>query len=197
MNNRMEKGILEAFYRLIVKDEKGEIISDTGEQRSHSFVLQFLEAFYAMASETTYSITLIDSTELDWSAAIAITMVGGAGDVYTGIVVGTGTAAEANTDYAMSALIAHGTGAGQLQYGSQAFTAPAVAGSNVDFVTDRSFINGSGASISVTEIGVHVRPYGYAGASYCRLAIRDLLSSSVAIGNGLTLTVQYILRTTV
>jgi len=191
------KATLELLKRLFVTNKEGEIVFDSGLQPSHSFVLQFLEAFYAMCSATAYAVTTIGNVETAWPGAEVISLNGAAANVYEGIVVGTGTVAEASSDIAMGALIANGVGAGQLQYGLQGFTQPAIAGANVDFVMTRTFINGSGSTITVTEIGIHEQDSTHDTATTSRLAIRDVLASGVAVADAATLTVQYTLRTTV
>jgi len=193
-----EKGILEAFYRLTVKDKDGRLVSDSGEQRSHSFVLQFLQAFYACASATTLAtVKLIDGTDETWDGAHYIRLNGLADNPYQGICVGTGSAAESNTDYKLATLIEQGVGPGQLDYGTQEFSEARVVGANVDFLLTRTMVNGSGGTITINEIGIHMQPQTNIGVDTARLMIRDLLGAGVAVDNGETSTVQYTLRTTV
>lgn len=114
-----------------------------------------------------------------------------------GGVVGTGTTAPTNSDYQLETQIAHGVGAGQLDYGVQSFTNAAVVSSNVDFVTSRDFYNGSGSTITVTEIGVYAQAKDTVGNTRFFCIIRDVLASSQDVLDTQTLTVQYTMRTTV
>jgi hypothetical protein len=63
------------------------------------------------------------------------------GDDTYGIVVGTGNAAEDNSDYKLGTKIAHGLTAGKLSYGPVSHVAPVVNGANVDYVMTRSYYN--------------------------------------------------------
>lgn len=193
-----EKGVMEAFYRLTVKDKEGEVVLDTGEQRSHSFVLQFLQAVYAFTSNTTLAtVKLIDGTAGGWDGAHYISLNGAADDPYEGICVGTGLAAESNIDFKLATLIAQGVAAGQLDYGTQDFAEAIVVGANVDYVLTRTIVNGSGGAITINEIGIHMQPTVSTGIGTAYLMIRDLLGAGVAVAHAETLTVQYTFRTTV
>jgi len=117
----------------------------------------------------------------------------GSGDASYGIQVGTGTAANSTSTYALASQIANGTGSGRLSYGSHSYTSWST-GMTSTTVT-RSFSNGSGASITVSEVGL-VWASNYNGP-YDFLMIRDVLSSSVTITNGGGTTFQYTISITV
>jgi hypothetical protein len=107
-----------------------------------------------------------------------------------GIVIGTGNTAEDFDDYALAAQIVHGVGAGQMSYGAIS-NPPGVSG-NFTMQWSRSFINNSGANIVVAEIGIILREgSGYYGSGKYFLMARDVLSPSVTVANGQTLTVTY------
>lgn len=185
---------IELFKRILIKDKNGRIKYDSGLVPSNSFVMAFLELLYTLNAYTSLSINDISDAaqSINYDSANML-RVGAADDDDTyGIVVGTGTTAESNTDYALATQIAHGTGSGQLDYGAHGFTAPAVVGSNVGMVVSRTFYNGSGASITVREIGVYCL-----AATYKFCALRDVLITPEAVANTETLTVQYTFRTTV
>lgn len=109
-----------------------------------------------------------------------------------GIAVGTSTAAENFNDHTLGALIAHGTGAGQLSH----ITGNATAGVTYDapsktmFVTStRQFLNSSGNSITVNETGA----YAYQnGDSTVIMVCRDKLATGVVVPNTGYLTVTYV-----
>ncbi len=116
---------------------------------------------------------------------------GPAGNTSYGPVVGSGTGAFDFDNYALGTLIAHGTGAGQLQYGLTTFNAPQTSGNDRYFEIIRTFQNQSGGDITVNEIGL----YGNSGGVYYCLA-REVLGSSITVPNGQTLTVTYKIKVT-
>ena len=183
------------LYQLIVKDKNGKIIRKTRFKRSKSFVLQFLQLleiqlYYAgiAALKRTDGTSDAETVDVDNFRAN-----GGVGLTTFGVVVGTGTTSPTSADYVMETLIAHGVGAGQLSYGATSKTAAAVVGANVDFILTRTFNNGSGNTINVTEAGL----YCYvSNAGKYAMIIHDVFSA-VAVTNGQTLTVNYTFRTTV
>lgn len=83
-----------------------------------------------------------------------VRMVGQSGDANVGIVVGTGTTKVTMDDYTLQAKVAHGGGAGQLNYGGGSLSAPEVNGNVITMRLERTFNNTSGADITVTEIGI-------------------------------------------
>ena len=116
-----------------------------------------------------------------------------AGEITAGIVVGSSDTPVSLSQYSLGALIPHGTGSGQLQYG-----ATSVETISKDttwlFRIVRTFTNSSGASVTVREIGLYVRlgksdsPFYYS----CMLA-RDVPPSPIIVPDGSTLTVRYII----
>jgi len=108
------------------------------------------------------------------------------GDVSYGIQVGTGTTANSTSTYALSAQIANGTGSGQLSYGPHAYSWS--AGSTSTSVSRGPFINNSGASITVSEVGLVWKSND---SGYAFLMIRDVLSSSFTVANGSSFVAQY------
>lgn len=103
----------------------------------------------------------------------------------SGIVVGTGTTAIATTDTALVTKITTGNGAGQLRYLAQSYQTLSVGSTTVTLTFTRTFINNSGGSITVNEIGV----YGTAQTfNFC--FIRDV-TAGIAVAAGKTLTITY------
>jgi len=114
------------------------------------------------------------------------------GDASYGIQVGTGTAANSTSTYTLASQIANGTGSGRLSYGSHSYnwstglTSTTVA---------RSFSNGSGASVTVSEVGLVWSSRN--ATQYRFMMIRDVLSSSFTVANGGNFNVQYNISITV
>jgi len=130
-----------------------------------------------------------------------------ANDSSYGIVVGTGTATPTPNDYALGNQIVNGTGTGQLVYGAHQFNpAPQTIGSSTYVTTtstptsgilpvsgnttswqiERTFQNQSGASITVSEVGIYIDTIN--GVA---LIVHDLLSSPITVPNNAVLTIIY------
>ena len=197
---------IELLYRLLVHNKDGKLVRKTRWKKSRSFVLQFLQhidacfnhAFSANGvtvkiRDTSNVLQDIQVTAIWYSHQVMAVFAPDNSDSY-GIQVGSGTTPPTNTDYCLETLIVHGVGAGQLDYGAHSRTEAGVVGANVDFIISRTFYNGSGATVTVNEIGVVCT---MAAVSWFFLLIRDVLPAGVDVLNLQTLTVQYTLRTTV
>ncbi len=203
-----------------------ELKRSTGEMKSHSFVLQFLQIQEALFAKplinTTPSdtVTIKDSTNTGRSCYSTIIAPTGAtnynevnavaysnpctpitgftcleapsGNVYYGILIGTGVTAPTNVDYSMETPIAHGNGGGQLQWQATSVGAAAVVGANVDLVIVRPFVNSSGGSITLREIGLAIPANSV--TTYTLLA-HDAVNQAVA--NTEVALASYVIRTTV
>jgi hypothetical protein len=116
-----------------------------------------------------------------------------AGDATAGIVVGSSDTPVSIGQFTLQSQIAHGTGSGQLQHGATTVES-LVKNSSWYFRVVRTFTNGSGATVTVREIGLYVRlgmttsPYYYS----CMLA-RDVPASPINVPAGSTLTLRYII----
>jgi hypothetical protein len=199
---RVPPGELGAVLELIVRNKNGEI-TQRQTMLSESFVKQFLQALwlsftYVYGSHRSHpkaikatdgSDEYIQSYSTNWRCDAPVN-----NDTY-GILVGTGITAPTVDDYAMETKIAHGVGAGQIQYSAVTFGAPASDGTTSHFTITRDFANGSGASITVTEVGLVVTLYTYAGTARYFLTIRDAVN--ITVPNGETLTVNYRIQATV
>ena len=120
----------------------------------------------------------------------------GAGVTTFGTVVGTGNTAPTINDYVMETPIAHGAGAGQLQYGAVSWGAPSSDASVSQFTITRNFANGSGGDITVNEIGLIMNSqYGDVELNY--LTVRDVVGGGILVPDGETLTVNYRIQATV
>lgn len=111
-----------------------------------------------------------------------ININGNANDSTKGIVIGTGSTAVTPSDYVLVSQCVQGVGANQFQHGAQ--SAPigtGVSGSVTSFQLRREFVNGSGSSIAVREIGI----YGeYSGSFF--MDYREVLGSADNVPNGST-----------
>jgi len=126
-----------------------------------------------------------------------------------GIVVGTGTATPTANDFVLENQIVNGTGSGQLTYGAHTISpspqtisggnivtsssAPSSglltpSGNTTSWQISRTFQNQSGASITVSEVGLYMQ---VAGSGYYVMITHDLLSSAITIPNGGVMAITY------
>lgn len=194
----------ELLLRLVVKDEKGRVISDSGQMESKSFVIQFLEFVYGMlkspadlnATDVLGNESFIYESRQD---AYQNCRIDAAINVDThGIVVGSGDTAEANDDYKLETQLTEGVGAGQITHNACSIDeSAAVVGPNVDLIILRSFVNNTGAVRTVAEVGIYkIMETRAVGIKY-HCIIRDVLAASVNVPDKCSLSVYYTLRTTV
>lgn len=194
---------IELMYRILIHDKKGKLVHKSKWKESDSFTIAFLEHIYGAFAST--SVNMEDTSGVQrnivrpaqCTSYRPIVNAPNDEDAY-GIVVGTGTTPPTNEDYALETQIVQGLGAGQLDYGAHSFTAPAVVVGNVDMIVSRSFYNGSGAKVTIREIGI----YGHSASTPCTTyydlcLVRDVLPAGLDVLDTQTLTVQYTLRTTV
>ncbi len=203
-----KKALIEGFIELEVRDKNGKLIEKRIE-RSHSFVKNFLAAlrtiFFlnAIINGNMSPSEEIDTngnprkqttgfTHNDWGI---FDLVKSLGSTKAGIVVGSGTTTPTPNDYKLASPIADGTGAGQLQYGTIDSPDISCDGNTCKLIIIRTFTNGSGGDVTVTEIGLQAQRY-YGSTEYMILIARDVLSQSVTVPNGATLTVRYIIQIT-
>lgn len=187
----MLPGEFGCMLELTVHKPDGEV-TEHRRLKSKSFVRQFLEILWMQCynpssilaggthpKDTGNVARSVDQASGNFSAVAA------AGIVINGIVVGTGTDAVTVNDYKLKTLIAHGIAAGQLQYSAMTFGAPADDGTTSQFRLTRDFTNGTGATITVKEIGLDVIASGY-----YFLAIRDVIIP-IDVPAGEILTINY------
>lgn len=193
---------LETYYRILKHDPNGKLVKDTGLIPSRSYVIQFLElmeAFLDSEDKNATDVTGAESVLMDNSDNVETKgrMDAAVGDDTYGIVVGTnaGVSAESNEDYALDTKIEHSAvgAAGKLNYQAVTFVAARVIGANVDLDVSRPFLNETGNTITVKEIGIICKN---STDNKYHLLLRDVVSDE-AVLDGYTLTVVYTLRTTV
>lgn len=194
---------LETYYRILKHDPEGKLVKDSGLIPSGSYVIQFLELIEAHINAINKNAKDVDGAE----SRIANTGPGkmiqnqgrvnaGVGADTYGIVVGTnaGSTAESNENYALDTKILHSAigEAGKLNYQAVNFITARVVGANVDLDISRPFLNETGNTITVKEIGIICR--NTIDNKY-HLLLRDVVTAEDVL-DGYTLTVIYTLRTT-
>jgi len=117
-----------------------------------------------------------------------------------GIMVGNGQQSNPASAYNLAAPIANGSGAGQLIY--QAPTLPSnimINGNSAYFYIEQTYVNQSGGTVTITEVGIVVEVYltTYTGSSTSAydqgniLMWYDVLSSPISVPNGGSVTIYY------
>lgn len=165
--------------------------------KGHSYVRAMVDMLWPHLLEDTSVGTTLDTSNVARTLNANsgnFKMKASAADDTRGIVIGTGTTAVALADYALQTKIAHGVGAGQMQYQAVQGIAPFTTGTTRKLQLTREFINNSGASITVNETGLYV--YG-AGLTWIFCIARDIIAGGQVVNNGQTLTVQYDISVTV
>jgi hypothetical protein len=197
-------GELGAILDWTVTDKDGKI-REHRTIKSKSYVRQFFDLLMVQMNSTSELVpaTIRDTGNIERDICVsafnfACNAVANT-DSY-GIQVGTGNTAPTISDYKLQTQIAHGSGAGQLQYGGVAFGLPASDAIQSHFTITRDFSNLSGTPITVYEIGLVVKgdipePWQASKASiaaqYNFLTIRDVIAAGINVLNGETLTVNY------
>jgi hypothetical protein len=192
-----------AVIEFEVRDKNGKLLQK-GKFPAKSWVgniIRLLNALWNIWASASSVSTYYYSTPtvlLDTSnTARALQIVSGAGgnyggaapagDTSAGILVGTSDTPVSLAQYNLLGLITHGTGSGQLSYGAT-MVENLTIDSTYYFRILRTFTNNSGASITVREIGLFLKPHGN---SY--MFARDVPTSPITVPAGSTLTLRYII----
>lgn len=192
--------MIETYYRIMKHNSEGKLISDSGLILSRSYVLQFLQYFEAILSNTDVSAKDVDGitsvlVDVDDTANTKGRIDAAVGDDTYGIVVGTNDTptVEDNENYKLDTKILHSDAgeAGKLHYMAMILIAPGVVGANVEYDISRPFLNETDATITVKEIGIIIK--NTTDTKY-HLILRDVVTDE-PVEAGYTLTVVYTLIT--
>jgi hypothetical protein len=153
------------------KFDKNYRLLEEREQPSRSWLAGLLRLLYTARNIATNAWN--DPVQRYEIATLTIASPGGGGSIvvqhghnsYTcrdhinseniGIVIGTGVGAVAPANYALGTQIAHGRGAGQMEYGGCDVAGLIIAHPNGQFTIRRFFENNSGGGITVQEVGIY------------------------------------------
>jgi len=184
---------------ITVKDKDGKIIK-IHKQKSHSFVANFMYILGTFLAGVQYNWTDINGNVEQYNGnggTLTSTLCANCSSLGScGIVIGTGTATPTPQDYKLGNQIPNGTGSGQMTYNSPSFTEPAVSGNTISMTIKQSFQNQSGASITVTEVGIQAYIMIGGGSYDYVLIIHDLLSSPITVANLSILQITYTISVT-
>jgi len=189
----VKKMNVKAYLKIKVINEKGKCVYYR-RYRSRSFVIGFLNTLFTNLSGQRITNINTSGGSYTISQGDAIAVNDGSNDNNYGIQIGTGTTAPSITDTRLSQLITNGTGPGQMQYGGVNVTGPVTnTTNNTGYITvTRTFTNNSGASITVSEVGL----VAWSGpksneTNQFYLIIHDLLPTPITVPNGSSLSISY------
>ena len=200
---------LNAYLTVIVRDSKGNVIK-VHRQRSHSptanFIGLILPLTYFINTNSSYTLTNTGNSTTSYKPCsangcfnISYPNTGINSPTYLVMIrVGNGKQTNPLTATNLASPIANGSGAGQLIYG--AISVPSniiVSGDSAYFYVAQSYFNQSGGTISITEVGMVINLILQLASSSGNtnvgsiLTWYDVLSSSISIPNGGSLTIYY------
>lgn len=195
---------MKAKIKFTIYDSNGKIVKEW-EEPSKSLTFYYAVFEYNMWSQGNY--TMIDTSGAsvvpNMGSPGVISVNAGSGINTYGIVVGSGNTSNVSVKSTIVSLIApipNGTGAGQLLYQNVSFGNPLVNQNTSSWTISRNFINQSGGTINITEIGIIAYVSGF-NLSYSTsstpvnsdyfLFAYDIPSSAITLVNGQTLNVTY------
>lgn len=198
----LAEGELGAVLEWAVTDPTGKVIEHV-VKKSESFLKQFLQLLYIQMGEVTVAYNVTDTGNaprgvyfhlLSVSTGYLFDVRAAATITTHGVVVGLGAVDPDISDFALGNLIAHGVGAGAMQYDAVTFGTPGSDATTSQLTITRNFTANVGG-ITPTEVGLICR--GYDGAARYFLIIRDTIAGGILVSAGNVLTVNYRLQATV
>ena len=175
------------YLTIIVRDKEGNVIKRY-KQKSNSPTANFIGLMLPLTwyNTTGNSWTIRNTSNTAYSYKPQIPYPGygvlypnGQTDVNTYIVnimVGSGSQSDPYSAYNLNAPISNGSGTGQLSYSApNKPTSITINGSQAYFIISQSLTNQTGATITISEVGIVIY-----------LGIGNTVSSQTAVGNVLT-----------
>jgi len=195
---------MKAKIKFTIYDSNGKIIKEW-EEPSKSLTYWYAIFQYNMWSQGTFSMLDTSDTSItpNMGSPGVISVNAGSGISTYGIVVGSGNTAnvsQKNMMYSMIALIPNGTASGQLTYQAVSFGTPSESGNTSSWTLSRNFINQSGGTITVSEVGIIAYVSGFNMLNSVSSALvnpdyflfaYDIPSSPISLANGQTLNITY------
>jgi len=189
--------------RTITDTKTGKVIGGHRRRLCKSFVkafMQHLEILMAHAfdaSSDLVSIKDVDGTDRSVSVGaidsdLYFACEAPPNEGLYGTLIGIGTTAPAVADHTIETQILHGIStAEKMEHGATSIQSAGVSGSDMEMTITRAFVNSSGGTIVVKEVGVVTKTK----TTWYFLILHDAVDDSVA--NGQTYTVTYTFTTTV
>ncbi|MEX0595905.1 MAG: hypothetical protein WD512_05325, partial [Candidatus Paceibacterota bacterium] len=163
--------MLSMSMKISLCDENGKVIK-SHKQIAHSVNANFLGRIYtagingAVPGAYGFTAPFITNNAVlllgagGWATSSADNSFPGLiNSAASGIVIGTGAPVVAPFTTNLTAIIPHGTGAGQMVYQTQlSANGVTVAGMVSSFIIVRNFLNSSGFPIDITEAAIYANP---------------------------------------
>jgi len=198
-----------AYLTIIVRDSEGKVVK-VHRQKSHSptanFIGLMLPLTYFNVTGNSYTLKNTGGTTYNYKPAINPTAqcisypysFSNYPSYIVMIQVGSGQQSNPYTAYSLAAPIANGSGTGQLIYGQPSVPSNVtVSGIEAYFTISQTFNNNSGGTVTITEVGIitYLQFSESYNASYFNfgqvLVWYDVLSSSISVANGGSVTIYY------
>jgi hypothetical protein len=198
-----------AYLTVVVRDSEGRIVK-VHRQRSHSptanFIGFMLPLTYFNITGNSVPITNTGGSINGYKPAIStgaacIAYPNGTANNPSYIVmiqVGSGTQSNPYNAYKLAAPIANSSGTGQLIYGQPSVPPNiTVSGNEAYFTISQTFNNSSGGTVTITEVGIitQIQAISSNNANHINygqvLVWYDVLSSSISVSNGGSVTIYY------
>ena len=198
---------LELRKRIILHNKEGEVTYDSGDLPSHSFVKGFLQGMQLTYGnvvaplaefKTVAGALYTPNVDTIWSTAdYPFSVDNDLDNALWGILLGDDdTTPEENDNFRLDSVIEAGAAAGQVNYGITQWDAgTTIDGNEVRWSFNRTMTNNSGAGVTVKEIGAYVRIFN--SPLLYVMILRDIITPSITIPTGETMTVQYTVKTDV
>ncbi|MBA7568501.1 hypothetical protein ES708_10230 [subsurface metagenome] len=201
IHHLLTPGEMGAVLEWTVHDPKTGKVTEHRVMKSRSFVKAFLQLlFVKMAmTPTTAPIVIVDTgagagTDRNVSTkpgkGYLFITVAAAGLVTNGIIIGTGITPPDIADHRIETLIPHATA----NYSAMTWAAPGADATTSQFTITRNFT--AVGAITVNEIALYCQAEDTTGTMKEFMIIRDA-PLDIAVGAGLTLTVNYRLQAAV
>ena len=197
------------YLTVVVRNSEGRVIR-VHRQRSHSPTFNFMSLFlplqYYINCSCSTSLTNTGNSTNSFapgnnSSAKCISYPNAATSfssfLYM-IQVGSGQQSNPYNSYSLASPIANGSGSGQLVYGTPSVSPNiTVSGNSAYFIISQTFNNSSGGTVTITEVGivtqiVIISSNGSNTTIPGQLLVwYDVLSSSISVPNGGSVTIYY------
>jgi len=201
----MKEGSLVLEADFTVRNNNGLIVND-GIIECYSYVANFAKLLagliggFSLISMRDVTNALCDVNNKDFATQYNFHGNALAANADWGVQAGTDNTAVTINDYALVNKVAHGSGTGQLNYGSVAFTAPSAGAADCTMPITRDFTNASSGTVTVKEVGFVIKSRVYTTTTAYTdkyfLLMRDIIANpGVDVDAGNMLTVTYKMRT--
>ena len=198
-----------ATLTIIIKDKKGNVIKRY-KQKSHSptanFIGLMIPLIWYNTTGNSFTLTNTSNSTFGYTKSLSGTSYQivypnnftNYPDYIENILIGSGSNSNPYSAYNLNAPISNGSGVGQLLYSSISMpTSITINGSQAYFIISQSYANQSGATITISEVGIILnlqlyQPNGNGGGSGNSILVwYDVLSSPISVGNGQSVVIYY------